>query len=83
MTGKTRFEPMDVEAKDERATALSAQILPAADVFDTLSAIPAKVATIILDPWYNRGVGGQREDYNEWLASVTELAAEKAAHVFV
>lgn len=74
---------MAAVATGRRALASSAQILPVADVLDTLSAVTAKVAAVILDPWYNRGVGGQREDYDEWLAAVIGAATKKAAHVFV
>lgn len=49
---------MGAEAKSECIVASSVQILPAADVLDTLSAVSTKVATVILDPWDNRGVGG-------------------------
>ena len=57
-------------------------ILPAADVMDTLSAAP-KVSAVILDPWYNRGVGGEREDYHDWLAEVIQASCQIADHVFV
>ena len=57
-------------------------ILPAADVLDTL-ANASLVKTVILDPWYNKGVGGRREDYNHWLADVIEAASNVAQHVFV
>lgn len=70
-------------AKDGRWIKSSAQILPAADVLDTLSTITTEVTAVILDPWYNRGVEGQREDYDDWLATVIRSAAEKAMHVFV
>lgn len=57
-------------------------ILPAADVLDTLARTKEATA-VILDPWYNRGVGGERPDYNEWLASVIDAACEISKHVFV
>ncbi len=59
------------------------KILPATDVLDTLSHAPKTVKAVILDPWYNRGVGGQREDYNEWLTTVIQAACRVAGHVFV
>ena len=58
------------------------KILPPADVLDTLTTTAA-VETIILDPWYNKGVGGQRDDYDAWLASVIRAACRSANHVFV
>ena len=58
------------------------EILPAADALDTLRATEP-ICTIILDPWYNKGVGGTRADYHDWLATVIAAACEKAQHVFV
>ena len=45
-------------------------ILPPQDVMVTLQSIKEPVTTTILDPWYNKGVGGVRGDYKEWLVSV-------------
>ena len=60
----------------------SIEVLPPADVLDTLrNAPPAQ--TVILDPWYNRGIGGYRADYDDWLAEVIDAACGIADHVFV
>lgn len=59
-----------------------AEILQPADVLDTLRTSPL-VQTVILDPWYNKGVGGYREDYDEWLGEVIAAACQVANHVFV
>ena len=59
------------------------ETLPPADVLETLNGAPASVATTILDPWYNKGVGGQREDYHEWLEEVITSAAKVSQHIFV
>lgn len=48
----------------------------------TLAASPA-VEAVILDPWYNKGIGGERGDYNDWLADVIHAACSIARHVFV
>ena len=58
-------------------------VLPAADVMDTLSSVKSPVEAVILDPWYNRGVGGEREDYDSWLRGVIHAAAKISRHVFV
>lgn len=58
------------------------QILPPADVLATLQDSPA-VQAVILDPWYNKGVGGTRDDYHEWLAGVIQAACRISDHVFV
>ena len=64
---------------DDQATAT---VLPASDVLDTLSASP-RVNAVMLDPWYNRGTGGERDDYHDWLAAVIESSCRVADHVFV
>ena len=61
----------------------SVTILPPADVLDTLADAPPGVNATILDPWYNKGVGGYREDYNEWLEAVIAAAARVSQHIFV
>ena len=56
--------------------------LPPADVLDTLLGF-RRVNTVILDPWYNKGVGGERGDYDAWLSEVIEASSRIADHVFV
>lgn len=58
-------------------------ILPPADVADTLRAATARVTVTHLDPWYNKGVGGARADYDDWLAGIISLAAKVSDHVYV
>lgn len=60
----------------------AATVWEPADVLDTLGRTPG-VDAIILDPWYNKGIGGVRPDYHEWLASLISAALCKAPHVFV
>ena len=57
--------------------------LPPADVLETLGNAPADVTTTILDPWYNKGAGGYRDDYHDWLAAVVAAAAQVSQHIFV
>lgn len=59
------------------------RVLPPADVIDTLTSVTEKVATTILDPWYNKGIGGSRDDYGQWLNRVVAKAAKISDHVFV
>lgn len=65
------------------ATVGSAEILPPADAMETISTIGRRVTTTILDPWYNKGFGGTRPDYDDWLAKLVHAAAEISDHVFV
>jgi site-specific DNA-methyltransferase (adenine-specific) len=53
------------------------------DVLQTLSAVTAPVTVVMLDPWYNKGIGGIREDYDAWLAQVVDAAGRLADHVYV
>ncbi len=72
----------DNKVAEESESTSKITILPAADVLDTLRN-SNDVRTVILDPWYNKGVGGKRSDYNEWLSSVIIAACEISEHVFV
>jgi hypothetical protein len=58
-------------------------LLPPTDVEKTLSAIDFPVTVVMLDPWYNKGVGGVRDDYDLWLAHLIELSSRFADHVYV
>jgi hypothetical protein len=68
-------EPAEISAKIE--------ILPPADVLATIQNLGREVTTTILDPWYNKGFGGERVDYHQWLISVVHEATRISTHVFV
>lgn len=53
------------------------------DVLNTLKRIKFHVTTTMLDPWYNKGVGGTKDDYYEWLFSVVEASAIISDHVYI
>ena len=72
---------MKIIGRDLAANSIT--ILPRNDVMETLASVTQPVTTIILDPWYNKGVGGERYDYNEWLADVIHASCSKSKHVFV
>ena len=87
MMQKHLFEDEGIAAAEPGASEGDAgtapvEILPAADVLDTLAAAKA-VTAVILDPWYNKGVGGERSDYHEWLAQVIDASCRISKHVFV
>lgn len=69
-------------AVEKTQSASSIQILSPADVLETLGNTEP-VDAIILDPWYNKGVGGTRPDYHDWLSRVIAAASRKATHIFV
>ena len=75
--------PLDAASAYRPEPKTSLLVLPPADVLDTLESAPKNVQAIILDPWYNKGVGGHRKDYNEWLVTVIKAACRIADHVFV
>ena len=56
--------------------------MPPADVLDTLFQITS-VQAVILDPWYNKGTGGVRDDYHDWLETVISSSCAISEHVFV
>ena len=58
-------------------------ILPPQDVLSVLRSITEPVTTTILDPWYNKGVGGVRDDYHKWLISVLNETARMSDHIFL
>jgi site-specific DNA-methyltransferase (adenine-specific) len=53
------------------------------DVIETLSSVRVGVNVVMLDPWYNKGIGGVRDDYDEWLSHIVELSGNIAQHVYV
>lgn len=71
-----------MSAQPEAILTPAVTVLSPADVLETLSASP-EVTAVILDPWYNRGVGGERDDYHDWLAEVIQASCRVAKHVFV
>jgi site-specific DNA-methyltransferase (adenine-specific) len=58
------------------------EVLPPSDVLATLIASPS-VEAVILDPWYNKGIGGERDDYHDWLERLISEACRISNHVFV
>ena len=74
------------ETSDDTGTASAIEVWDAADVLESLERLRTtgrRVTTTILDPWYNKGVGGTRPDYYEFLDAVLQLAARVSTHVFL
>ena len=74
-SGVLRCGKHDVTAQNQSVV----KILPPADVLNTTAASD-RVTTVILDPWYNKGIGGEREDYNDWLAEIIQAACRVSVH---
>lgn len=63
--------------------ATSIEVLSPQDVLQTIAQIREPVVTTILDPWYNKGIGGVRDDYKSWLDRVVLKSSNISQHVFV
>lgn len=60
-------------------------ILPPMDVFASsrlIRLLGIKVQTTIFDPWYNKGVGGEREDYVDYILRILEVLKAFSEHLF-
>lgn len=60
-------------------------ILPPMDVLVSarlLVLLGIKAQTTVFDPWYNKGVGGERSDYVEYIVRVLNAFAPFSNHVF-
>jgi site-specific DNA-methyltransferase (adenine-specific) len=61
-------------------------ILAPIDVEDALEFAAASdlgFAVTMLDPWYNKGIGGVRDDYVPYIERLLRLAADVSDHVFL
>lgn len=61
-------------------------ILPPMDVTDSLrlmAILNLTAHTTMLDPWYNKGVGGVRDDYREYILTLLRDAAAVSDHVYL
>jgi len=60
-------------------------ILPPCDVMQAIAMFKAAglhAQCTILDPWYNKGIGGTRDDYHTFVIEMMRAAAEISDHVF-
>lgn len=61
-------------------------ILPpqdAADTLEMLEALGIHAQALILDPWYNKGIGGVRDDYQDFIVDLLARAGKVSDHVFL
>lgn len=61
-------------------------ILPPLDVatyFRLVKKVSIDAKITILDPWYNKGFGGVRTDYQQFVLSMLQRSAEVSEHVFL
>ena len=60
-------------------------ILPPMDVLVSsrlLELLGIKAQTTMFDPWYNKGVGGERDDYVEYIIRILDALVPLSEHVF-
>jgi len=80
MTSQLTFEINTVIQEE------SISLLPPADVEEILAYYAehdANIKVIMLDPWYNKGVGGIREDYINYITNLLHLSGAISPHVFL
>jgi site-specific DNA-methyltransferase (adenine-specific) len=90
MSGNSnRAKKLFSETRDDIQTSLSENgvvILPPMDVLISsrvLNLLGISAQTTILDPWYNKGVGGERDDYVEYILVVLNAMQPLSEHVFL
>jgi hypothetical protein len=81
--------PEFLELRETIATGLGQNgvvILPPLDIelsSQLLLSLGFHAQCCVLDPWYNKGVGGVREDYDEYLPQLLRCVAPLSEHVFL
>lgn len=55
----------------------------AGEVLEQYRSAGLRAACCMLDPWYNKGVGGTRDDYVEYIAGLLQQAGAVADHVYL
>jgi hypothetical protein len=48
-----------------------------------ISSLGYRPTTTILDPWYNRGIGGVREDYVPYILDIINIIKDNTDHLFL
>jgi hypothetical protein len=61
----------------------SIKLLEPQDVFASIASISETVTATILDPWYNRGVGGIVADYDDWLRNLVRATLNVSIHAYL
>lgn len=79
----TEFDKITHNSKPKKDNVV---ILPPMDVFESIEWIRLagiKPRVIMLDPWYNKGFGEIRDDYNDFVVSILEALIGISDHVFL
>lgn len=57
--------------------------IDATDALELYRALGLRASCCMLDPWYNKGVGGVRDDYIGFIGGLLKQAAEVADHTYL
>ena len=85
MTQTTRTELNTITGNDG-AKKGNTVILPPMDIFESIELIKStgiKPRVTMLDPWYNKGFGEIRTDYDDFVISILEALIGTSDHVFL
>jgi site-specific DNA-methyltransferase (adenine-specific) len=83
-----RLRRLLAETREKIEIALSEQgvvILPPLDVHVSarlLTMLGIKAQTTVFDPWYNKGIGGERKDYQQYIVNVLKSLEPFSEHLF-
>ena len=80
------FAGLDKIPSNNGAKKGNAVILPPMDIFESIELIKStdiKPRVTMLDPWYNKGFGEIRPDYNDFVISILEALIGISDHVFL
>jgi site-specific DNA-methyltransferase (adenine-specific) len=71
---------------DQKLERYGVVILPAMEAKESMfliSSLGYRPTTTILDPWYNRGIGGVREDYVSFILEIVNNIKNNTDHLFL
>lgn len=86
---KERVKPARVAIREEIDRALrddGLALLPPMEAETSLrllNEIELRFKVTMLDPWYNKGIGGQRPDYKEFVLNLLEKSGRNSEHVYL
>ncbi len=72
-----------VAAVSNQSPRPSVQLIEPRDVLATLASVSEPVTATVLDPWYNRGVGGVIPEYDEWLRELVGTTFQISEHIYL
>jgi hypothetical protein len=74
---------MNTAAKAKPQQKPFVQFIKPQDALVTLASISEPVTATILDPWYNRGIGGVVPRYDDWLCNLVKATFDVSQHLYL